>query len=1318
MNPQNQNQNLKNSIQKSFGNSKINLERNNKTKFEKNFNQSLINNNNNNNINKSPQNNSNKTFKNNINKSPQNNPNKSFKNNNSNKTFQNNSNKSFNNNINKSLQNSPNKTFKNNNSNKTFKNNSNKSFNNNNINKSPQNNPNKTFKNNNSNKTFKNNNSNKSFNNNPNKTFHNNNINKSPQNNLNTPFKNNPNKSPQNNPNKTFKNNINNQNNPNKTFKNNPNKSFNNNPNKTFNNNNNNINKSPQNNPNKSFKNKPNPLSKATSLQSHSNLNNLNTPFKNNSNLQNQNNNNHNINKSPQNNLNKSFKNKPNPLSKATSLQSHSKSNLNSNKSNQNNKNKSFNNNNNINKSFNNNNINKSPQNNPNKTFKNNINKSPQNNPNKTFKNNINNQNNSNKSFKNNPNLQNQNNNNNNINKSPQNNLNKTFKNKPNPLSKATSFQSYSNLNNLNTPFKNNSNLQNQNNNNNKINKSPQNNPNKPFQNNINKSPHNINKSFKNKPNLLSKATSLQSHSNSNLNPNKSFKNKPNPLSKATSFQSHLNQNNLNIPFKNNNNNNIQNQNNKNNLNKSFKNNQEINLQTETVETDGEEDIENENENENENEIQKQKQIQLQNLTKTKSTLNILEQIQIKKNGWLKKQGAVHKNWKTRFFILTKECTMIYFKTDNNFTNPLGVISLIGAYCFKHKKKNRFQIYHSERRTFYFQCESEESRQSWIDSIQQTILESQPFRKGKDVFQKFKGYIQKQGLTYKTWKVRYFILYDYVLCYYKNEFELEIPFGMISLAGMQIQEEYNEEIKQKIIRLHHPLSRDFFLFPLTAPLAQNADLDHLKTQIDLAKDATQKESLRQIFRQKYEDFMVASWKQVLIEQIEISNSAQLHIAPNLPINFDSQPKEAVDGFMILREYGNKQPYGRKSLWFVLNGSYLCYSLKRKAKNKMKGAFSLQDVQIIGTRSRVAKPFLITITHPRRKKIVLEVDEYSDYSKWIKSISEAAFRSKSDSRFWKDFKMEGFVSKFLKKKKIFARRFMKIQNHCIYYYSPPFDTLRNPSNIIKLNGAELIPFDTINFIQWIKAIEVSITNADGIDFNDLDILKNPEDFLPNDSSNNPNEDHFHHSENTDLETDSNSEQQNNTSDTNTNNPQNPFSLSQNTIENFIAITNFSEYELKLMFSRFSKKFKQETMSRKQFNVLAKEMGISLQPKIDLLFAGFDRFKKGKISFEDLVIALNSLTRGSIDDKIHFSFCVYDRANLGKIDSKSFSETVKILFSLRLEKDKISKSELKKQSQQIFSNFDKDQDGFLSFEEFKNAVSLNPVIVECLGFFRLY
>ena len=94
----------------------------------------------------------------------------------------------------------------------------------------------------------------------------------------------------------------------------------------------------------------------------------------------------------------------------------------------------------------------------------------------------------------------------------------------------------------------------------------------------------------------------------------------------------------------------------------------------------------------------------------------------IVKEGFLSKRGAINQNWQRRYFVLTKDLFLYYFKKETD-TKSLGVIDCQNSKVKLGMEENLFTVRdRSKGREFILQSEDLTDRNSWVNSIHQTML--------------------------------------------------------------------------------------------------------------------------------------------------------------------------------------------------------------------------------------------------------------------------------------------------------------------------------------------------------------------------------------------------------------------------------------------------------------------------------------------------------------------------------------------------------------------------------------------------------------------
>ncbi|XP_071448548.1 A-type potassium channel modulatory protein KCNIP1-like isoform X2 [Hetaerina americana] len=119
----------------------------------------------------------------------------------------------------------------------------------------------------------------------------------------------------------------------------------------------------------------------------------------------------------------------------------------------------------------------------------------------------------------------------------------------------------------------------------------------------------------------------------------------------------------------------------------------------------------------------------------------------------------------------------------------------------------------------------------------------------------------------------------------------------------------------------------------------------------------------------------------------------------------------------------------------------------------------------------------------------------------------------------------------------------------------------------------------------------------------------------------------------------------------------------------------------------------------------------------VFKAFDVNSNGAISFRDLLVTLSTLLRGSIYEKLRWTFKMYDINGDGCITRSELSDVVLAIHELmgrrahQVEEDR----KAREQVDRVFKKLDLNQDGVITIEEFIESCLKDEVITRSLQVF---
>ncbi|GMR31871.1 hypothetical protein PMAYCL1PPCAC_02066, partial [Pristionchus mayeri] len=176
------------------------------------------------------------------------------------------------------------------------------------------------------------------------------------------------------------------------------------------------------------------------------------------------------------------------------------------------------------------------------------------------------------------------------------------------------------------------------------------------------------------------------------------------------------------------------------------------------------------------------------------------------------------------------------------------------------------------------------------------------------------------------------------------------------------------------------------------------------------------------------------------------------------------------------------------------------------------------------------------------------------------------------------------------------------------------------------------------------------------------------------------------------------------------------LTKEEMDELEAKTYFSRKELKKWYKDFVRDCPTGELRMDEFQNIYKQFFPNGDPSkfASFVFNVFDDNQDGHISFKEFIAALSITSRGNLDEKLDWAFSLYDVDKDGFITKEEMANIVDAIYSmignmLELPKDEDTPE---KRVSKIFLNMDKNLDGQLTREEFKEGSKADPWIVQAL------
>lgn len=171
-----------------------------------------------------------------------------------------------------------------------------------------------------------------------------------------------------------------------------------------------------------------------------------------------------------------------------------------------------------------------------------------------------------------------------------------------------------------------------------------------------------------------------------------------------------------------------------------------------------------------------------------------------------------------------------------------------------------------------------------------------------------------------------------------------------------------------------------------------------------------------------------------------------------------------------------------------------------------------------------------------------------------------------------------------------------------------------------------------------------------------------------------------------------------------------------LQSLTTNTNFTTAEVKTLY----RVFKNECPSGVVYEDTFKSIYSHFFPMGDsdmyahYVFNALDEAEEGFICFEALITALSSLLRGSVDEKLQWTFRLYDINRDGFITKDEVHDIVKSIYSL-LGNSSHSQCVISQHANQTFQKLDLNKDGYVTYSEFVRAFRTDAPLVASLKIF---
>ncbi|XP_042345802.1 guanylyl cyclase-activating protein 2-like [Plectropomus leopardus] len=116
-------------------------------------------------------------------------------------------------------------------------------------------------------------------------------------------------------------------------------------------------------------------------------------------------------------------------------------------------------------------------------------------------------------------------------------------------------------------------------------------------------------------------------------------------------------------------------------------------------------------------------------------------------------------------------------------------------------------------------------------------------------------------------------------------------------------------------------------------------------------------------------------------------------------------------------------------------------------------------------------------------------------------------------------------------------------------------------------------------------------------------------------------------------------------------------------------------------------------------------------IETIFRSFDTNRDNTLDFLEYIAALHLILRGNIEDRLKWSFKMYDKDGNGKLDRQEVKRIIRILYKIKLQTSEVNMtpSEI---CDRIFELVDQNKDGQITLSEFMEGAQKDEWVMNLL------
>ncbi|XP_053336118.1 Kv channel-interacting protein 2-like isoform X3 [Clarias gariepinus] len=167
------------------------------------------------------------------------------------------------------------------------------------------------------------------------------------------------------------------------------------------------------------------------------------------------------------------------------------------------------------------------------------------------------------------------------------------------------------------------------------------------------------------------------------------------------------------------------------------------------------------------------------------------------------------------------------------------------------------------------------------------------------------------------------------------------------------------------------------------------------------------------------------------------------------------------------------------------------------------------------------------------------------------------------------------------------------------------------------------------------------------------------------------------------------------------------------------TKFTKKELQVLYRGFKNECPSGVVNEETFKVIYSQFFPQGDSSMyaHFLFEAFDTNKNGSVSFEDFVIGLSIILRGTIIDRLNWAFNLYDLNKDGCITKEEMLDIMKSIYDMmgKYTYPCIQEDAPREHVENFFQKMDRNNDGVVTIDEFIESCQKDENIMQSMQLF---